>query len=395
MAPTTVPYQPTPNQTPAQVHRASYNHDRRASDILFYSDPGHADEDDDANWLPRPRLSMNLNDLDDEDDLRSMRFSAPPEDIDSTHHSVEFGRRAVSEQPGRSSFGGLSDRFEDFLVGGQSDIGEETVGEMSMMTAEDSMIGHMRGNGDDREEIESLDEEEGDVTMRTELELEGDESLFLGNADDTDSGEDPMRPETDYDIDGPDSDEDESPPEPTARETALSRIGAGFEIKPIPAKVKPPKKKAANKKVLPLSRHGHPVPQFPRSIIKKMAQNFAGGALISNETLDAIVAASGSFFEQISEDLAVYAGHAGRKTIEDSDMVQLLKRYVEFYGGGEEVLTDIRAKTTLDHTAEYRVLARAATPAQGATAGGSHANTEAGAGPRGQACEAESGSGDR
>lgn len=338
---------------------------------------------------------MNLNDLDDEDDLRSMRFSAPPEDLDSTHHSVEFGRRAFSEQPERSSLGArLSDRFEDFLVEGQSDIGEETVGEMSMMTAEDSMIGHMRGNEDDREEIESLDEEEGDVTMRTELELEGDESFFLGNANDMDSGEDPMRPETDYGND-PDSDSDESPPEPTARETALSRIGAGFEIKPIPAKVEPPRKGAANRKVLPLSRHGHPVPQFPRSVIKKMAQNFCGGALISNETLNAIVAASESFFEQISEDLAVYAGHAGRKTIEDSDVVQLLKRYVEFYGDGEEVLTDIRAKTTLDHTAEYCVLARAATPAQGATAGGSHANTEAGAGPHGQACETEPGCGDR
>lgn len=395
MAPTTVPYQPTPNQTPAQVHRASYNRDRRTSDTFFYSDPGHADEDDDANWLPRPRLSMNLNDLDDEDDLRSMRFSAPPEDLDSTHHSVEFGRRAFSEQPERSSFGArLSDRFEDFLVEGQSDIGEETVGEMSMMTAEDSMIGHMRGNEDDREEIETVDEEEGDVTMRTELELEGDESFFLGNANDTDPGEDPMRPETDYGNDS-DSDTDESPPEPTARESALSRIGAGFEIKPILAKVEAPGKKAANRKDLPLSRHGHPVPQFPRSVIKKMAQNFCGGALISNETLNAIVAASGSFFEQISEDLAVYAGHAGRKTIEDSDMVQLLKRYVEPYGGGEEVLTDIRAKTTLDQTAEYCVLARAATSAQGATAGGSHANTEAGAGQHGQACETEPGCGDR
>lgn len=272
---------------------------------------------------------MNLNDLDDEDDLRSMRLSAQPEDLDSTHHSVEFGRRAFSEQPGRSSLGGrLSDRFEDFRLGEQSDIGEETVGDISMMTAEDSMIGHMRRNEDDGEEIELLDEGEGDVTMRTELELEGDESLFLGNVDDTDSGEDPMRPETDYDTNGPDSDSDESPPEPTAREAALSRIGAGFEIKPIPAKAKPSRKKAANKKALPLSRHGHPLPQFPRSVIKKMAQNFGGGALISNETLDAIVAASESFFEQVSEDLAVYAGHAGRKTIEDSDMVQLLKRYV-------------------------------------------------------------------
>lgn len=296
---------------------------------------------------------MNLNDLDDEDDLRSMqqqsRFSVPPDDVDTTRQSIEFGRRAASE-PRRGSFGTRSsDRFEDFRAGlGQSDFGDETMGEMSMMTAEDSILGNLGGEVDG-DETEFLEEEEGNVTTRTELELEGDDSLFLGNADDADDADDgddvdsgddsqgeepdqqdPTQAETDYDIDGPDYGEEDNNLEPTARESALSRIGAGFEIKPIPAKTKPPKRKAANKKVLPLSRHGHPVPQFPRSVIKKMTQNFSGGAQISNETLNAIVAASESFFEQISDDLAVYAGHAGRKTIEDADVVQLLKRYVEF-----------------------------------------------------------------
>lgn len=313
---------------------------------MFYSDPGHTsnEEDDDTNWLPpAPRLSMNLNDLDqsyDDDDLRAMRFSVPLDDLENTRQSIEFARRAASE-PRRDSYG--SDRFADFQTATRSDFGDETVGEISMMLGEDSTVGHFGGE-DGEEEIELLDAEEGDVTRGTELELEGDESLFLGNVDDVDSGDDsdPM-PETDYapnfddDGDNDDDDNNDAEPsldpsaEPSARDIARSRIGAGFEIKPLPPKIKPPKRKAANKKVLPLSRHGHPVPQFPRGVIKKMAQNFSGGAKISNETLNAIVAASEAFFEQVSEDLAVYAGHAGRKTIEDADMVQLLKRYGELF----------------------------------------------------------------
>lgn len=273
---------------------------------------------------------MNLNDLDksyDEDDLRAMRFSVPLDDLDNTRQSIEFGRRAASE-PRRSSYG--SDRFADFQTVAQSDFGEETVGEISMMLGDDSVIENLGGE-DGEEEMGLLAEEEegeGDVTMRTELDLEGDESLFLGNADDVDSGDDSdAMPEADYDIDVPNFDDDNNNAEPNTRDIARSRIGAGFEIKPLPPKIKPPKRKPANKKTLPLSRHGHPVPPFPRSVIKKMAQNFSGGGMISNETLNAIVAASEAFFEQVSEDLAVYAGHAGRKTIEDADMVQLLKRY--------------------------------------------------------------------
>lgn len=274
---------------------------------------------------------MNLNDLDksyDEDDLRAMRFSVPLDDLDNTRQSIEFGRRAASE-PRRSSYG--SDRFADFQTVAQSDFGEETVGEISMMLGDDSVIENL-GDEEGMGLLAEEEEGEGDVTMRTELDLEGDESLFLGNADDVDSGDDSdAMPEADYDIDVPNFDDDNNNAEPSARDIARSRIGAGFEIKPLPPKIKPPKRKAANKKTLPLSRHGHPVPPFPRSVIKKMAQNFSGGGMISNETLNAIVAASEAFFEQVSEDLAAYAGHAGRKTIEDADMVQLLKRYGELF----------------------------------------------------------------
>jgi len=81
------------------------------------------------------------------------------------------------------------------------------------------------------------------------------------------------------------------------------------------------------RKPLPLSRHGIPYPPFPRQVIKKMATKFSRSA-ISADTLDALAAASDAFFQQASEDLAAYSKHAGRKVIQDSDVVQLLRRYV-------------------------------------------------------------------
>lgn len=72
--------------------------------------------------LPRPRLSMPIEDDDDDDDnfhLDPPQLSEPLEDDNLTQRSVEAPRRAISEQPGRrfarESFGVLrmSDRFAD------------------------------------------------------------------------------------------------------------------------------------------------------------------------------------------------------------------------------------------------------------------------------------------
>jgi hypothetical protein len=107
--------------------------------VVFYNESSHApDDDDDEELPPVPRLSMNLNELDqaedDEDDrIPVPRFSLPLDDIDTTSHSIEFGRRAVSERPYRPSFGiRLSDRFVDFNgLGNRSPDGREQSGFMS------------------------------------------------------------------------------------------------------------------------------------------------------------------------------------------------------------------------------------------------------------------------
>ena len=91
--------------------------------------------------------------------------------------------------------------------------------------------------------------------------------------------------------------------------------------------------KPAKKRKVKISKHGIQYPSLPAGVVKKLATTYArtGGnskAKISKDTLDAVMQASDWFFEQVSDDLGAYAKHAGRKTIEESDIITLMKRYV-------------------------------------------------------------------
>jgi histone H3/H4 len=90
---------------------------------------------------------------------------------------------------------------------------------------------------------------------------------------------------------------------------------------------------ARKKKKVKVSKHGIQYPSFPAGVVKKLATTYArtggsGKAKIGKDTLDAIMQATDWFFEQVSDDLDAYAKHAGRKTIEDSDVITLMTRYV-------------------------------------------------------------------
>ena len=93
------------------------------------------------------------------------------------------------------------------------------------------------------------------------------------------------------------------------------------------------KQKAARKKRVKVSKHGIQYPSLPAGVVKKLATMYArtsgnSKTKISKDTLDAILQASDWFFEQVSDDLGAYAEHAGRKTIEESDVITLMGRYV-------------------------------------------------------------------
>jgi histone H3/H4 len=93
-------------------------------------------------------------------------------------------------------------------------------------------------------------------------------------------------------------------------------------------------RKIIRKKKLKVSKHGIQYPSLPAGVVKKLATTFArtagnSKAKINKEALEAIMQASDWFFEQVSDDLGAYAKHAGRKTIDDSDIVTLMARYTE------------------------------------------------------------------
>ena len=86
-------------------------------------------------------------------------------------------------------------------------------------------------------------------------------------------------------------------------------------------------------KGLKRSRHGIPYPSLPSGVTKKIASTCTRvlgmkKSSISKESLKATMEASDRYFEQLSEDLGAFAHHAGRKKIEESDAIALMKRYV-------------------------------------------------------------------
>jgi len=110
-------------------------------------------------------------------------------------------------------------------------------------------------------------------------------------------------------------------------DAALDRVHDPTE--PI-VSAKAAKTTAKTPRILHQSKHGIPYPSLPSAVVKKLASTFSrsagGNGKINKETVAALTEASDWFFEQVSEDLAAYAGHARRKRIDESDMIALMKR---------------------------------------------------------------------
>lgn len=92
---------------------------------------------------------------------------------------------------------------------------------------------------------------------------------------------------------------------------------------PLQAARKQTRKKS--RKVLPVSDYGHEYPPLPPAVIKKLAVHLAGGRLTA-DTVRVITEVSDQFFRQTSSSLRAFAEHAGRKTIDDADAMQLFLR---------------------------------------------------------------------
>ncbi|KAF8944485.1 hypothetical protein BGZ47_004175 [Haplosporangium gracile] len=79
------------------------------------------------------------------------------------------------------------------------------------------------------------------------------------------------------------------------------------------------------RKVVRRSRSGIAVPSMPTSLQKQLVHTFSRTRM-SREAVDVILEGSHLFFEQASNDLAAYANHAGRRTVDETDVELLMKR---------------------------------------------------------------------
>ncbi|KAF3915715.1 hypothetical protein AA313_de0200650 [Arthrobotrys entomopaga] len=87
-----------------------------------------------------------------------------------------------------------------------------------------------------------------------------------------------------------------------------------------------PVKRTRTRKELPLSVHGIPYPSLPPRVIKSIIGRTSKQKL-SKEALAMIIAASEAYFENLGEDLGTFARHAKRKTVEETDVLQVLRRH--------------------------------------------------------------------
>lgn len=335
-----------------------------------------------------PRLSMALDDMYDDDSIhehppRQSLLPDLPDDVDgATVQSLEFGRRAFSEDPRLMYPGRVSERFADLSELGaveeeEYDIDgtfisrrdglldqaiDEALDEDDTTTQIRALTGRRDGRpsdvdlgvfgeaDDDTEEPtfrfliperirapqreepgEELDVEdtfddppnlEEDVSELREMIVEDqdDVTTALDGADTTETAG----------IQGWESENDlEDDADLALYREEESAIDRSLQTQ---SPEKTPAKPAAVRRARELrtSRRGLEYPSFPAAPVKKLALSFmksqGSKAQLNKDAVAALVRVTDDFFEQMGIDLAAYAEHAGRKIIEESDVIALMKR---------------------------------------------------------------------
>ncbi|KAI8957822.1 centromere kinetochore component CENP-T-domain-containing protein [Daldinia sp. FL1419] len=318
-------------------------------------------DDDDDFPIERPRFSLPLDRDDDDDSELKPPRSSILDDENYTVQSIELPRRAWTEAPlgrlDRSSLGSL--RMSDFVGPDiRDDADDNDVGIDSGFFPPPALDDDTAGIGLDEEAIfERMDEETRRQTMGgqddfgpIEIPDLGNESTFVMAPVESPT-RDPKMAEGVESSDIPgfdhyddDNDDDDGPGDlmdapglddvedidnfdiagdntEALQDTIISQV-AGHTAQRSAGKRKPGKR---------ISRHGIEYPSLPVGVVKRLATTLAktagaSKAKLSSDTVDAIMQATDWYFEQLGDDLSAYARHAGRKTIDESDMMMLMRR---------------------------------------------------------------------
>ncbi|KHN98688.1 Histone-fold protein [Metarhizium album ARSEF 1941] len=338
------------------------------------------EEDDDEADLPRPRLSLPIDQEEDESDLVPPRSSGlESQHTENTLPVVEKPRRVYGEQPSRLS-------APDFGAGFDSDAFDPNEVTTDMGRVSDFFPGTLLDNlraqaiAGGNQTINRIDDESRRNTINrrdSEFGLQippgADETTFMMSEPPADGGDtSPLVREASIagtaanhaanqagigDVtltgpSGPDVDDDKmvdiyNDPDPVPITQAEPRRAEDNddedELEPYAEEIEdrsadeegpaeassvanPPRGLSKPKKrQRRVSRHGVEYPALPPTFVKRVAQTALQSSGLSNprisaDTLTALTQASEWFFEQLGDDLGAYANHAKRKTIEESDM---------------------------------------------------------------------------
>ncbi|KAK2600732.1 hypothetical protein N8I77_010244 [Diaporthe amygdali] len=319
---------------------------RRGGPVTIPEDP----DDSDEFPIDKPRLSLPIDDVSD-DDLRPPRTSGL-EDLEDnfTMQSIELARRQTLDNQRysmrMSDYGPMNDPPSDEDVGIDSAFFPRTNWDDDV--GDDS---GMAGLGDDDATFERIDDDEAGrretlgresfgaidvnfdeadqstVMLQPQVESSPRRESFSSPRNEPFAMEDDPMPE-DMDVDDNDNapldlggegeGDDDIDLGDLASEAATAAAVERTTKQAVSKRLKKPGKK--------VSQHGIEYPSLPPAVVKRVAQRFAGKTKISPDTLAALMQASDWFFEQLGDDLSAYAKHAGRKTIEESDMLTLMRR---------------------------------------------------------------------
>ncbi|KAI0967835.1 centromere kinetochore component CENP-T-domain-containing protein [Xylaria arbuscula] len=315
------------------------------------------DEGDDDDFpIERPRFSLPLGpEEEDDDDLKPPRLSGFEED-NYTMQSIELPRRAVQDNTIRSSLGSM--RYSDYMG---PDIQSDDVGIDSGFFPPPALDDSAEVVMEEPAMIERLDADEarrqtigGDsVFGAIEIPDLGNESTFMMAPVESpvrdptttgglgDLGSDNGLLDDAANVNDYDDDDDDHVNEPMDIPDFDSEeeLGNALEdnihtIEETTAQSRTtnlaPSRGTLRKRGKKKSRYGIEYPSLPVGVVKRLATTCAKTAgskgKIGPDTLDAIMQATDWFFEQLGDDLSAFAKHAGRKTIDESDMIALMRR---------------------------------------------------------------------
>ena len=294
-----------------------------------------------------PRLSLNIGESDEDDSLTGLppRLSVSLGDNGITQRSIEGPRRVYSEQPrnrlSRGSLGStrLSDRFADIdeLQSSDNPVYDRSSSPTRGLLVQDDLgvdvdLGLAADLSIRQHVLRYLNSElnnSSDEAASTQNHMnDGQHRALLGNGESTFILNIPPIEEP---VLSPSTQSDER----EERMEGFQQEDRAWDKHATSDHNKTSFTRARKLKPQRMSRRGIPYPSMPTSFLRRIAILHAGSigfkkARLRKDTLEAIMQSSDWFLEQVGDDLGTFAKHSGRKTIDETDVTILLKRYVQF-----------------------------------------------------------------